>query len=77
MANGFQIGPGTVSDFFVKLASGLVAVAMLTLMTWLCLEVYIVGNLVLKNGLLSATIATALFVLFALLWYGYPLSKAR
>jgi hypothetical protein len=72
-----QAEPGEVSDFFVRLASALVAAAMLPLMTGLCLEVYIVGNIILKNALGGAIFAAALFVLFGLLWYVYPLSKAR
>jgi uncharacterized membrane protein len=72
-----QAEPGTFSDFFVRLASGLVAAAMLPLMIGLCLEVYIVGHVILRNALLSFVCAAALFVLFAMLWYVYPLSRAR
>src|SRR4051794_39376366 len=37
---------GSVSDFFVRLASGLIATAMVPLMVALCLEVYLVGRVV-------------------------------
>ena len=67
-----QVEPGTVSKFFVSLASVLIAVAMLPLMMGLCLEVYLVGHIILHDMRSSAIIAIVLFVIFVALWYGFP-----
>ena len=60
-----QVEPGSVSKFFVGLASLLVALAMIPLMTGLSLEVYLVGQIILYDQATSAIIATALFGIFA------------
>ena len=70
-----QVEPGSVSKFFVGLASLLVALAMIPLMTGLSLEVYLVGQIILQ--VTSAIIATALFGIFAGLWYGFPFAMKR
>ena len=70
-----QVEPGSVSKFFVGLASLLVALAMIPLMTGLSLEVYLVGQIILQVR--SAIIATALFGIFAGLWYGFPFAMKR
>ena len=67
-----QVEPGTVSKFFVSLASVLIAVAMLPLMMGLCLEVYLVGHIILHDMRSSAIIAIVLFVIFVALWYDSP-----
>src|SRR5690349_9810179 len=48
-----QVEPGDVSDFFVKLASGLVAAAMLPFCLALAIEVFIVGHVILKDAMIS------------------------
>ena len=63
---------GSVSLFFVRLISWLIAVAMVPLMLALGLEVYVVGIVILKVQALSAVIAAALVVLIATLWFGFP-----
>ena len=72
-----QVEPGSVSKFFVGLASLLVALAMIPLMTGLSLEVYLVGQIILYDQATSAIIATALFGIFAGLWYGFPFAMKR
>jgi hypothetical protein len=67
-----QVEPGSVSKFFVSLASVLIAVAMVPLMMGLCLEVYLVGHIILHDMRSSAIIAIVLFVIFVALWYGFP-----
>src|SRR2546423_10442779 len=44
-----QVEPGSVSGFFVRLASRLVVIAMLPLAIALCLEVYLLGGVVLPD----------------------------
>jgi hypothetical protein len=63
---------GSVSLFFVRLISWLIAVAMVPLMVALGLEVYVVGVVILKTQAFSAVIAGTLVVLLAALWFGFP-----
>ena len=44
----------TVSDFFIRMASWLIAAAMLPLMSAIALETYIVGVALFGRGLISA-----------------------
>jgi len=67
-----QVEPGSVSEQFVKLASWLVTAAMVPLMLGLCLDVYLLALMVFGGGGISLAIATALFVLFAPLWFVFP-----
>jgi hypothetical protein len=63
---------GSVSDFFIQLASRLIAAAMLPLMVALCLEVYLVGRMVDLSSWFSAALAGGLFAVFATLWFAFP-----
>jgi small basic protein len=63
---------GSVSLFFVRLISWLIAAAMVPLMLALSFEVYVVGIVILKTRMLSAGIAGALVLLLAALWFGFP-----
>ena len=66
--------PNTVTPFFVRLASWLIAAAMVPLMIALSLEVYLLGRLVLADAWSAAAIAAALFAVFAALWFVFPLA---
>jgi hypothetical protein len=63
---------GSVSDFFIRLASRLIAAAMLPLIVALCLEVYLVSRMVELPAWLSAATAAGLFAVFATLWFAFP-----
>jgi cytochrome bd-type quinol oxidase subunit 2 len=63
---------GSVSLFFVRLISWLIAVAMVPLMVALGLEVYVVGTVVLEERTFSAIVAGVLVVILAALWFGFP-----
>ena len=67
-----QVEPGTVSEFFVALASWFVALAMLPLMLGICIEVYLLGHIVLADDFLSGLVAAALLMVFAGLWFAFP-----
>jgi hypothetical protein len=67
-----QVEPGSVSRFFVDLASWLIMAAMVPLMVSICIEVYILGYLVLANGLLSLLIAGVLLAGFVFGWFVFP-----
>jgi hypothetical protein len=64
---------GTVTRFFVRLASWLVAAAMLPLMVGLCLDVYLLGRIVLASQSASIATAATLLALFTGLWVVFPL----
>jgi Family of unknown function (DUF6328) len=64
----------TISKFFVWLASWLIAGAMVPLMIGLTLEVYLLGLLVIGEPKASLAIATALFGVFLMLWFVFPLA---
>jgi hypothetical protein len=65
---------GSMSPFFVSLASSLVAAAMLPLMIALCIDVYLLGRVILGKAEIAGAIGITLFVLFGLLWYAFPLA---
>lgn len=67
----------TVSEFFVRLASWLIAIAMVPLMTAIGLETYIVGVGLVGRGILSIAVSTAVFCAFAGLWFAFPFSMRR
>jgi Family of unknown function (DUF6328) len=67
-----QVEPGSVSELFVRLASRLVAIAMLPLAVALCLEVYLLGRVILTDPTTSSVVAGMLLLIFAGLWYLFP-----
>jgi hypothetical protein len=67
----------TVSNFFIKLASWLIAAAMVPLMTAIALEAYIVGFILFGRGIVSFGISGGLFFFFAALWFGLPFLMRR
>ena len=62
---------GSVSMFFIRLISALIAVAMVPLMIALCLDLYVIGRIIL-SAQSSAAVAAALFLIFAALWFAFP-----
>ena len=62
----------SVSRFFIQLASVMIAISMLPLLTAMSFEIYILGHLVLDNDQASFWIAAAVAVFLALLWYVFP-----
>lgn len=67
-----QAEPHGASEFFVRLTSLLITAAMAPLMIGLCLEIYILSDLILDDGGTSAAIAGLLLLLFAGLWFALP-----
>jgi hypothetical protein len=63
---------GSVSLFFVRLISWLIAAAMVPLAIALGLEVYVVGTIILAERILSAIVAGVLILVCAALWFGFP-----
>jgi Family of unknown function (DUF6328) len=68
---------GSVSEFLLHFASWQIALAMAPLMTALCLEVYIVGHLILGTAAVPIASASVLWLIFAALWFAFPFSRRR
>lgn len=66
-----------MSEFFLRLVSSLIAIAMLPLMIAVCLEVYLLGQVILHQQAINVAIAAALLVVFAGLWFVFPLAMRR
>ena len=68
---------GSTSDFFVRLASRLIAAAMLPLMIALCIEVYLVGRVIVHQQWICLAISACLSAVFAGLWFAFPFTMRR
>jgi cytochrome bd-type quinol oxidase subunit 2 len=68
---------GSLSDFFVRLASWLIAAAMLPLMIALCVEVYLLARVILHRQWICVAVAAFLLIVFAGLWYVFPFAMRR
>jgi hypothetical protein len=67
-----QSSQSAVSERFIWLASRLMLASLLPLALGLCLEVYLVGAVILEAGWLAAVIAALLLAVFACLWVLLP-----
>ena len=66
-----QKGPEEVSRTFVRLASRLLLASMVPLAVGICIELYLVGQIILPGSLVTV-IASALFAMIFLLWFVLP-----
>jgi Family of unknown function (DUF6328) len=66
----------TNSDLFVRLASRLVALAMVPLMLAIVCNVYLLGIMITASVFVSAVTALGLLALLAGLWFIYPFAAA-
>lgn len=67
----------TVDAAFLRLASHLLACAMLPLATGLSLDAYLLCRLILDTTIGAGIIAAALFAAFVGMWYALPLHARR
>ena len=67
-----QVEPGTVSAFFVRMASLLVTAAMVPLMVGMCIEVFVLGHVALGSRWAGGLSAAMLFAFLATLWFVFP-----
>jgi hypothetical protein len=63
---------GTVTEYFVRMSSKIIAIAMIPLMLGLCLDVYILGTLITGRAGFGAAVGGMLLAIFAALWFGFP-----
>jgi len=66
-----RIGVRRVTDHFIDASARLLLASMVPLALAISLEFYLIGRLVLKDGI-AAPLALALLGLFAVLWVGVP-----
>jgi hypothetical protein len=69
--------PRSVSNRFIEVSSGLLLWGMLILSTGICLEVYLISNLILKNLFLSVCLSVVLFILFIGFWLALPCREKK
>ena len=67
-----QTSQREVSERFVWLSSALLLASMVPLSVGLCLEVYLIGIIVLKGHAIGAVTAAALFLIFMIFWIWVP-----
>jgi len=63
----------SVSETFVRLASGFISAAMVPFMLAIAIEVYLLGRVILGDGAFSAAVAVCMLVIFSALWFALPL----
>ena len=67
-----QTQPLAVSERFIRVASNLLLASMFPLALGLCLEVYLVGTVIMRNAVAAGAIALLAAALFAYLWFVFP-----
>jgi cytochrome bd-type quinol oxidase subunit 2 len=64
--------PKVASDRFLRVATRLLLAAMFPLAAGICLDLYLVANVICRDRAVSAAIAVVLFAILAGLWFLYP-----
>src|SRR5215216_5468476 len=67
-----QTGPEKVTQQFIDLLATLMLISMLPLALSLCMEFYLISQIILGDELLSLLISIGLFALFIILWLVVP-----
>jgi len=67
-----QTGARRLTPRFVTIGTRLLLWSMFPLALGICLDVFLVADVVLREAVLAAGIASALFLLLIVLWYGLP-----
>ncbi len=65
-------GPKKVTEDFLKLASNMLIWSMCFLLAGICLDFYLIAQLILDNQLTSLVLSVGLFILSATLWFLLP-----
>jgi hypothetical protein len=68
---------GYVSRRMINLASGLIAAGLVPLMLGLAIDVYVVVLAALDEPVYAVSAATVSLILFAVLWFAFPLGMRR
>lgn len=67
----------TNSTRFIRIASRLVALAMVPLMLAICADVYVLGLMITQSVLVSSLIGIGLLAILCALWFVFPFLAAR
>jgi hypothetical protein len=67
----------SVSERFIQVASNLLLASMFPLAIGLCLDVYLVSVVILRDAAASSAIAIGLLAIFAVLWLLLPRRERR
>jgi hypothetical protein len=62
----------SVSQHFVNYASGLLCFGMAPLMVSICLDTYVVSNIITENSLIATAISVISLLVLSTLWYVIP-----
>lgn len=64
--------PYEVSDKFIRLSSATIALALIPLLVSLSLDIFVIGQMIFHNEMLSGLIAIGLACFMAVLWFLVP-----
>ena len=64
--------PRTISQRLVALANLCLSSSMYPLMVALCIDLYLIQNVILQNWIVSLLLTLVLFAVFAFLWVAFP-----
>lgn len=67
-----QAERGRISDHFLRLASCLIALAMLPLAAGISMDVFVVAGVITGDQVLSAALGALLFCVFVGAWFAFP-----
>jgi hypothetical protein len=72
-----QTEPRAVSGRFITISSRLLMASMAPLAVGICLDVYLVGRLIVGSGRVASMVATSLLGVFIVLWFLLPRAVRR
>lgn len=64
--------PYEVSDKFIRLSSATIALGMIPLLVSLSLDIFVIGQMVFHNEIVSSLVATGLACFMSILWFLVP-----
>jgi hypothetical protein len=66
-----------VTGRFVRLSSVLLTLSMVPFTIGVCLDTYLVGRMILRDGTVALAAAVAMMVVLSGLWFGLPLAAGK
>lgn len=72
-----QAEPTRVSGYFASFSSVVLTIALAPLLIALCLDLFVITEVVTESDLISLLIAIVFFILFATAWFIFPFIKRR
>jgi len=72
-----QAEPGSISRYFLELASRLLTWALLPLLLGIALDLFLISQVITKNVAVSLAVALTAFGIFLGLWYIFPQMKIK